>query len=51
MKKQYKPSITKNHNIKKIYIFLVVFHQKATYPLKLFLDFVPEIKKKSIVGK
>ena len=37
MKKQYKSSRTKNHKIKKKYS-------------KLFLDFVPEIKK-SIVGK
>ena len=45
MKKQYKSSITKNHKIKKN-IFLMVFPQKATYPLTLFLDFASEFKKK-----
>ena len=50
MKKIYKSSITNNHKIKKNIFYLMVFPQKATKPVKLFLDFAPKIKQ-SIVGK
>ena len=43
MKKLYKSSRIKNH---KIIFFLMGFPLKATWPLKLFLDLAPEIKKK-----
>ena len=38
MKKQYKTSIIKNHKVK----------EPLTKPLKLFLDFAPEIKKRQV---
>ena len=50
MKTQYKSSITKNHKINFFFLLLMVFPEKATWPLNLFLDFAPEIKK-SIVGQ
>ena len=50
MKKRYKSSITKNHKIKKIYIFDVV-SLKGYVASNLFLDFAPEIKKICIMGK
>ena len=46
MKKQYKSSVTKNHKITQKKFFWMVFPYKDTQPLKLFLDFAPEIKKK-----
>ena len=39
----------KNHRIREKYFDGVPL--KATYPLKLFLDFAPEKKKKNIAGK
>ena len=46
MKKQYKLSIIKNHNITKK--LGVVFPEKATLPIRLFLDFAPKKKKKAL---
>ena len=49
MKKQCISSITKNHKIKRKYFFYGV-PLKGYVASKLFLDFVPEMKK-AIVGK
>ena len=48
MRKQYKSPVIKNNKITKK-IFLNGVSLKATWPLKLFLDFAPEIKN-NIVG-
>ena len=42
-KRNHKSSITKNNKIRKKKI--IAFPLKSTYPLKLFLDLPPEIKK------
>ena len=50
MEKQYKSPIIKNHKITFFFFFFfMVFPLKAMWPLKLFVDFAPEIKE-SIVG-